>query len=194
MVGGGILLTTGRRYLNFRPLLILWKTLKSRIVIFDNLNITFIKICFISENNKDPSWGSCFVDIIVIYPCFVRLFSLSQHSSLIENHIGNICRGWVPVPSLVVAALGCRSPTVLHISVSLSTNQVEIINFSTQYLPDSNLALMFSLFTTHIYYDRSYDKLFDQNIVKNIVVTFLAQLRVIVITEWFTTQTSHVVT
>ena len=85
--------------------------------------------------------------------------------------------------SLVVAALGCRSPTVFHISVSLSTNQVEIINFSTQYLPDSNLALMFSLFTTHIYYDRSYDKLFDQNIVKNIVVTFLAQLRVIVITE-----------
>ena len=58
-------------------------------------------------------------------------------------------------------ALGCGSSLYLY-----PTNQVEIINFSTQYLSDSNLAVMFS---THIHCDRSYDKLFDQNILKNSV-------------------------
>ena len=46
-------------------------------------------------------------------------------------------------PSLTVGDIGCRS----DIFISLSTNQVEIINFSPQYLLDSNLALMFSLHT-----------------------------------------------
>ena len=101
---------------------------------FLNLNIIFINIFFVSGDDSDPSWGACFVNIIVI----LWVFLIFSYSCLVLSRSEKSDMKYVQgVPTTIPC--NYLQSYFMEMTASYTARERDIhIYYPSQYVPDYN--------------------------------------------------------